>query len=485
MISYEQFCQLRKLHDQDKLRAAQIARELNLDERTVAHWVNEKSYSQRQKTKRASQLDPFKGSIARLLDQHPYSASQILQRIREEGYSGGATILREHVAFIRPPTTRAFLPLQFAPGQAAQIDWGSAGMIQVGSIRRRLSFFVLVLCYSRRMYLEFTLREAQEHFLECHQNAFDYFGGVPAEWIVDNCKVAVLRHDRGQDPVFNPKYLDFARHHGCQIRACNPRSPHEKGRVERAVRYVRQNFLAGLELSSLEAVNTAAKLWLCTVANVRVHTETGKTPDALFAEERLAQVPVKRYDTATIIAAKANRCFRVRFESNRYSVPAQFAGTQLNLKTYAGKIEIWHPDHPAPIAEHPRSYERNQDLEHPDHAKPLLAQRFRANRQRNLMRFLQLGPSAEGYYEQLKGRQQDPGNHVARIVALSDVHGVDATVRALTDALQFQAYSAQYIANLLEQRQRKPEAPSALQLTRSSDLLDIELPEPNLSLYHL
>lgn len=235
MIDYPTFCRIHQLRDQDRLSLAQIAAELGLHPETVSVWAARPTYQQRKPALRASKLDPFKGTLARLLERHPYSASQLLSLLREEGYTGGASILRRHVARVRPRTRQAFLRLQFAPGQAAQVDWGSAGFLHVGNTHARLSFFVMVLCYSRRLYLEFTLRQSQEHFLSAHHNAWIFFGRVPQEVIVDNCKVAVLQHRRGEAPVFNPRYLDFARHYGFRPRACNPLSPHEKGRVERAV----------------------------------------------------------------------------------------------------------------------------------------------------------------------------------------------------------------------------------------------------------
>lgn len=484
MITYEQFCRLRQLCDERQLNVAQIARELALDERTVARWLEQKTYQPRAATPRASKLDPFKGTIVRLLEQHAYSSSQLFQRLRQEGYTGGASILRDFVATVRPRPAAAFLTLQFAPAQAAQVDWASAGSLAVGAGHRRLSFFVMVLCFSRRMYVEFTLREAQEHFLEAHQNAFEYFGGSPQQLIVDNCKVAVTRHARGQAPIFNARYLDFARHHGCEPRACNPHSPHEKGRVERAVDYVKRNFLAGLTLSSLDALNAAAKLWLCTVANVRQHGATGQTPDALYAQEqpRLRLLPAERYDVATVQSVRSNRCFRVAFDGNRYSVPAPYASALLTLKAYPRRLVFFHEQ--TLIAEHPRSYERRQDFEHPDHPHPLLENRFRAHQQHNLMRLLQLGPDAETYYRHLQQRRPHPHQHVARIVALSEVHGPEATARAVSDALAYEAFSADYIANLLHQRQRPATTPAPLHLTRASDLLQLELPSPDLSLYH-
>ena len=172
-----------------------------------------------------------------MLEAHPYTATQIWQRIRQQGFDGGYSIVKEYVRKVRPPRSRTFLKLAFAPGECAQVDWGSYGAVNVGSTRRRLSFFVMVLCYSRMMYVEFTVSQTMEHFLACHQNAFDFFGSVPKKIMVDNLKSAVLRRIVGQAPVFNPKYLDFANHCCFTIAPCNVGKGNEKGRVENCVGY--------------------------------------------------------------------------------------------------------------------------------------------------------------------------------------------------------------------------------------------------------
>ena len=187
MIDYETFQKIRQCCERDGLSIAQTAAVLGLDERTVAKWSVSASYQARASTRRASKLDPFRSEIDRLLHQHPYTAQQILQRLREGGYTGGYSILKELVSQLRPPATTAYLTLQFLPGQCAQVDWGSAGWLPVGATRRRLSFFVMVLAYSRRLYVEFTLAQSMEHFLSCHQNALAYFGGVTTDVMVDNC----------------------------------------------------------------------------------------------------------------------------------------------------------------------------------------------------------------------------------------------------------------------------------------------------------
>ena len=323
MIDYQTFHQLRHLRDEEHLSVTQIAAALSLDERTVSKWIDVPTYQPRQTGKRKSKLDPFKGVIVRLLAQHPYTAVQLLHRLKEAGYGGGYSILKDFVHQVRPTPAPAFLTLHFAPGQAAQVDWGSAGFLPVGGTRRQLSFFVMVLCYSRRMYVEFTLAQTKEHFLACHQQAFEYLQGVPSEVIVDNCKTAILSHPVGQSAVPHPRYLDFARHYGFTIEACGPRKAHEKGRVEKAVHYVKQNFLAGLQLASLEAINAAARRWLDEVANVRVHGETHQTPQELFPSEQssLQALTVKSYEAASLQTVLVSQRCRVTFDTNRYSVP--------------------------------------------------------------------------------------------------------------------------------------------------------------------
>jgi hypothetical protein len=162
-------------------------------------------------------------------------------------------------------------------------------------------------------------------------------------------------------------------------------------------------------------------------------------------------------------------------------VPAEYAGQRLRLKAYPDRICIYHNG--KLIAQHPRSYDRNRDFEHPDHPKALLAQRHAAREQRLLMRFLKLSPKAEAYYQQLQQRRMNPRHHIRQIVALSEIYGAEKLARAIEDAFTFEAFSCEYIANILEQRERVLPEPGALHLTRRQDLLDLELPEPDLSIY--
>jgi transposase len=483
MIDYETFCKIHDHHDRQGLTIAQTARALGMHSETVAKWVKRARYEARAAAPRASRLDPFKDQVVRLLESHPYSTQQIFQRLQEAGYAGGLTIVKDYVAKVRPARREAFLKLAFAPGECAQVDWGEYGSIGVGSTRRRLSFFVLVLAHSRRLYVQFTVSQTMEHFLACHEQAFAAIGGVPARIMVDNLKSAVLQRLAGCAPVFNARYLDFSRHWGFDIAACAPGRGNEKGRVENAVGYIKKNFLAGLELSEFSAINPAAQIWLDTVANVRVHGETRRRPIDVFQEEqpRLRPLNPMLYDIARIETARAGKQFRVTLDTNHYSVPARYVGVRVTLKAYPDRVCIYHQDQL--IARHPRCYDRHQDIEDPDHPKALIAQRTNAREQRLWLRFLSLSPKAQSYYDGLEQRRANARHHLRKIVALADIYGTEALTRAIEDALVFHAFSCEYIANLLEMRARERPAASPLHLTRRQDLLEIDIEPPDLSPY--
>ena len=180
MIDYATYRRIHHLNEAETLNVAQIAGRLALDPRTVRYWLDEPTFRPRQTAPRPSKLDPYKPLIRQWLEHYPYSGTQIFQRLGDAGYTGGISIVREYIQRVRPKTAPAFLTLHFEPGECAQVDWGHYGSVNVGNTRRQLSFFVLVLCYSRMMYVEFTVSQTLEHFLGCHLNAFEALGGAGA-----------------------------------------------------------------------------------------------------------------------------------------------------------------------------------------------------------------------------------------------------------------------------------------------------------------
>jgi transposase len=483
MIDYSTYCQIKALQ-QEHFTAGQIADRLELHPQTVSKWMKRPKYLPRQHScPRKSKLDPYKAQIIAWLDADRLSGAQILARLRKQGYQGGHTILDEYIRQIRPKRKKAFLTLSFDPGQCGQIDWGSAGSIGIEGTRRKLSFFLMVLGYSRMMYVEFTLAQTMEHFLGSLKNAFEYFGACPRQIMVDNMKTAVLSHPMGQKPVFHPRFLDFAHHYGFEPVACNVRSPQEKGRVENGVGYVKKNFLNGIQRDQFTGINLAAHEWMNEIANVRTHGQTKKRPVDLMQDEKAQMIPlpIHPYDIGVQRIVCANSQFRVIVDTNRYSVPSEYSGRRITLKSYPDRLVFFDQD--KIIAEHPRRYGRNGNYLILDHQRELLRHRRKARDQQLLMHMLRISSQSDSFYKELQSRRLNPAHHVRKIVALTEIYGNDAVGQAIEDAVTFGAFSSEYITNILEQRARILPEPGALYLTHRRDVLDLELPEPDLSIY--
>lgn len=483
MIDYEAFCRI-KQQQAEGLGASQIAATLGLDERTTRKWMAAERYRPRRSAPRASKLDAFGERIRSWLQRHPFTAAQIVQKLRQEGYAGGVTIVKDFVRRVRPPRRPAFLSLSFAPGECAQVDWGQYGTIAVGSTRRRLSFFVMTMGFSRMMYLAFTVTERMEQWLAGHVRAFEFLGGVPRRVMIDNLKSAVLDHPVGGPARFHPRYLELAAHFGFEPVACPLRQAHHKGRVERSVGYIKHNLLDGLEIADLPSLEAEGRRWLDEVANARVHRDTRRPPAELFAAEEkpaLLPLPLAAFDTSVTQPVRASRQFRVEYDANRYSVPSEHAGQVLTLKACADRLLFYHQHNL--VAEHVRSYDRAQDVSDPDHERRLLVERCRARSQQMYRRFLLLTPKADAFYAQLTQRRLNPLVHLRRIVALADVYGPAPVAQAIEDAIHFQAFSSEYILNILQQRGRQQPPPGPLHLPHKQELLDLELPEADCSLY--
>ena len=485
MIDYITFQKIKNLHENAHLNVSQIANELNLSCPAVRKHIAKGKYEILRRAKGPSKLDPYKNTIKRYLNQHEYTAVQIFRMISEDGYTGGISLLREYITLVRPSRQPAYLTLTFSPGESAQVDFGYCDTIQVGNIRRRLYVFAMTLCYSRMIYVEFILRQNMEHFLQCHRNAVEYFGGVPEKIMVDNCKVAVSNVSRYGSAVINAHYANFASHYNFKVVACGVRRPNEKGRVERTIGYLKKNFLNGLEKGTLTALNHSGRDWMENVANPRIHGTTKKQPIELFKAEKEAMkaLPLFPYDCCVTHNARVNSQYRVVFESNRYSVPPELARKQLTVKVYPTKLLFVYQDKLA--AEHERCYEKNKDTVNAEHDKALIEKRHLMKNRRLLGRFFSMGEVAEKYDKGLAEKRNNPRRHIRQITALLDIYGAEEVKKAMEDTCELEVFSADAVLNVLEIRHRSLPEPTPLHLSRKTDCLDIELPEANLDIYNI
>jgi transposase len=262
-----------------------------------------------------------------------YNTRKLLRELQARGYSGGLTQVILYVQPYRPQRDeQAVVRFETEPGEQAQVDWGYFGTIEHEGRQRKLYAFVMTLCWSRAMYVEFTVNGNTDWFIRCHQHAFEYLGGVPQEVLHDNLKSAVTARDGQGRVIWNERYLDFATYSGFTPRPCRPYRAQTKGKVERGIRYVRQNFWCGLHFLDLADLNRQAQEWLNVVANPRVHGTTGEIPFERLSLEPLQPLPAQRFDTSIKTQRYASRDCLVSYEGSFYSVPAIWAQHMLLVK---------------------------------------------------------------------------------------------------------------------------------------------------------
>ncbi|HLN60907.1 MAG TPA: IS21 family transposase [Symbiobacteriaceae bacterium] len=324
---------LRELYDQG-LSVTEIARRTGRDRKTVRKWVKTQGLPKRQKRSVPSKLDPYKSFILEQMRKGVTNAAKMLRMLQQRGFDGKERIVRAFMAPYRPMAeTSATVRFETEPGQQAQVDWAEFGTIQMGAKQFKLYAFIMVLAYSRALYLEFTTSTDQGTFLRCHINAFRFFGGVTKEILYDNLKSVVKERDDAGRPVFNARFLDFAAFYGFRPRACKPYHAWTKGKVERPVHYIRQNFWQGISFTSVLDLNNQAAIWRDTVANVRIHATTGVQPVVRLAEENLTPLNVRAdFDTSMYTSRRVSREATISFEGNRYSVPWHLAGRDVLIR---------------------------------------------------------------------------------------------------------------------------------------------------------
>lgn len=484
----ELWAEIRRLCLREGHSMRKAARKLHVDPKTVARALSMEQYLPRKKgPPRPSKLDPYKQRIKAMIERYPdLSRTRILEELRHLGYEGGSSILGDFLRVLRPPRKKkAFLRIDFAPGDAAQVDWAHCGTIEVEGRRRRLSAFLYLVCWSRYLYVEFTVSEKLEVFLACHERALAAVGGVTKRVLYDNLRSVVLAHV-GREVRFHPRFLDYARYQGFKPVACAPYQPQEKGRVENAVKYLRTGFLAGREIHDLKQLNAQVTRWLSDVANQRLHRTTGRKPSEMLAEELplLWPLPAKAYDTRLVLSLKAGSTCRVRFETNTYSVPPEYVGMLLTLKASEDRVTLFAAGEQ--VASHQRSKGRHQDVVDPDHVRSLLRRKRRGERGALVQRFLALSPLAPNYLKGLIHAEIALYHHLRRILSLADRYGRHDVIDAIAHASTHKAYGADYIERIvLQERRRRRERPATplTSLEHAPDAFQLSLPEIDLAAY--
>ena len=380
------------------------------------------------------------------------AASRLHAMVRARGYPGGPSHFRDIIASIRPrPKAEAFLRLRTLPGEQGQVDWGSFGKIRIGRALRLLLAFVLVLSWSRRIYLRFFIGSRMPCFLAGHARAFERLGGVPRVLLYDNLKSAVIER-RGDAIRLNPTMLELAAHYGFEPRACAPRRGNEKGRVERAIRYIRSSFFAAREYASLDDLNAQADAWCEGLAMDRRWPDdhSRKVRDA-FEEERprLLPLPEQPFPCEERVPVRVGKTPYVRFDLNDYSVPPTQVRTELEVLASTERVRIVRG--PDVLAEHTRSYDRGLRIEDPTHLEAIIEERTAARQHRATERLTTLVPSSEAFLVRCAERGQNIGSMTAQLIRLCVDYGSCPLEQALVEALAKDLVGVSSIRHLVRQ----------------------------------
>jgi transposase len=438
-----------------------IARSMHLSRRAVGRALTEQDSARehgsphpglpRRHRQRESMIDAYEEAIGGLIKRYPdITIIRLLEELRALGYQGGYSVLRERVKTLRIPAPAPLIQrFETGPGIQAQMDWAVYTIDFSAEGPRRVSLFSYLLGYSRRQYLRFTERQDFETLLREHVRAFEHLGGVAATCLYDNMKTVVDRWEGGE-PLYNTRFLAFATHYGFRPRACWPRRPQTKGKVERPFSYVEGNLLNGRTFSSLEHLNQTTQVWLANTADVRVHRETSKRPIDAHAEEQahLLKLPGTAYDTARVVYRVVDVEGMIAYESNLYSTPWRFVGRMLPVRVTEHELVVYDPASLEPVACHPLVPRQSKGEQRIDAAhRPTRDSREQEKVLRE--RFRELGEPALRFLEGLLRTHRDGKSQARKVLSFLGFYRRDDVLVAIDRAVRYHAFSYHSLERIL------------------------------------
>jgi transposase len=415
-------------------------------------------------------IERFVGFVDETLERYPrLVGTRLCDMLRERGYEGSLRTLRRYLRRVRPlPKREAFLRLEPLIGEQAQVDWAHVGYLDLAGRRRALWAFVMILAYSRAMWAELVLDLTVHSLLRSLVRAAVFFGGCPRQWLFDNPKVVVVeRH--GDIVRFHPLLLELCGALRVEPRVCGVRKPHEKGGVERAIRFLRERFFAARSLHSVEQGNAQLRDFLAAIADQREHPRlSGRTVVDVFTEEKehLLALPAILPTTDLIQPAAVDKTAFVRFDGNAYSAPSKYERGTVTLVADDERVRLL--DGGLEVANHRRSWGRRERIEDPAHRAELLDQKRAAKTLKGRDRLR----AEVAYIDALFGRWVEAGRNLgsmtARTIGLLDLYGADIVGRAVREALECGVHDPGALAILCEQGRRAAggSIPVALELGR-------------------
>ena len=478
MISSDRAAEILRLHHAEKWPIGTIASQLGVHHSVVRRVLAQAGIQVTRKAPRPSIVDPFVPLIVETLAKYPaLRASRLYVMARERGYSGSADHFRHVVACHRPqPVAEAYQRLRTLPGEQGQTDWGHFGKLIVGRAVRALWAFVMVLSYSRKLFLRFYFGSAMPAFLHGHVSAFAYFRGAPRELLYDNLKSAVL--ERAGDAIrFHPTLLELAAHYRFLPKPVAPARGNEKGRVERAIRYVRDAFFVAREFNDIDDLNRQALAWCDGEASARRCPEdrTRSVAD-VFAEEqpRLLSLPVDDFPAEERDEIEIGKTPYARFDLNDYSVPHQYVRRTLGVLASPDTVRFL--DDADVVACHRRCWNRSQQIELDQHVQALEQHKRQGREHRTIDRLHHAVPHSRDLLKLVAEQGGNIGRCTQRLVGLLERFRADEIDQAIVRALELGSPHVGAVTQILDKARADRGQPPPVRLPLPQDpraLLDV------------
>lgn len=455
-----------RYHFVEKWRVGTIATQLGIHHSVVERVLSQAGMPKVERATRPSIIDPYLPFIIQTLEQFPkLSAARLYEMAKQRGYPGKPSLFRQRIAELRPrPQPEAYLRLKTLPGEQAQVDWGHFGHQEIGKAKRPLMVFVMVLSWSRDIFLRFSYNSRMENFLRGHVAAFEHWQGLPRVLLYDNLKSAVLERE-GNAIRFHPTLLALASHYRFEPRPVAVARGNEKGRVERAIRYIRDNFFAGRQWQDLDDLNEQALQWCKGISTARQCPEDKTlTVGEAFKKEQshLLMLPDNPFDADEQVQVRAGKTPYVRFDLNDYSVP--HTAVQKTLMVIASHTRVRIVDGQTLLAEHPRSYGKGEQIEQQSHINALWIAKHKAAQSRAQDCLYHASELTPQLLEASIARGHVLKTTLKHLMELLDAHGRDEFHLAVKEALDSQSPTAQAVRQILVRRRDEQGQKPALAL---------------------
>jgi transposase len=469
-IDPEQEAKILRLHLAEHWKVGTIAQQLGVHHTTVERVLSTAGVPV-VKQPRATLADPYVPFIVEQLEKYPeLPASSLYEMVSDRGYPGKGDHFRKVVARFRPrKPTEAYLRLRTLPGEQGQVDWAHFGKLTVGRAVRPLMAFVMVLSWSRHLFVRFFMGMGMAQFLKGHQEAFAYFGGVPRHNLYDNLKSVVLER-KGDAIRFNPAFLDFASHYRFEPRPVAVGRGNEKARVERAIRYLRGSFFMARSWHDLDDLNAQVRAWCQERAGERrcQEDETMTVREAFEQEQpQLLALADDDYPAAERKEVRVGKTPYVRFDLNDYSVPHDHVRRTLLVVADEHRVRVL--DGPTLVAEHERSYDKGALVENPAHVEALVERKKEARRHRGMDRLQQAAPNSRDLLLRCAERGHNLGSVTAGLLRLLDRFGASEMEQSIAEAISQDAPHLAAVRQILDRRLKARNQPPPVDVPLPDD----------------